>query len=82
MVLPRHRKSEKDGIVPTPASGKGWDRPGTTERRGMASPWHHRAERDGLIKAPHIYKTLILKVLIVKYNIYIFIEYTVSRKTF
>ena len=37
MVSPRHRRAEKDGIVLIPRSGEGWSRPGTAERRGMAT---------------------------------------------
>ena len=36
----RHRTAERDGLVPAPQSGEGWDRPAIAERRGMESRRH------------------------------------------
>ena len=52
MGLSRHRRAERDGIVPAPQSGEGWDRLGTTERRGMGSHLYGGAESDDLVPSP------------------------------
>ena len=49
-----HDRAKRNGIAPATQSGEGWDRPGTTEQRGMGSTRHRRAERDGIAPTPQI----------------------------
>ena len=47
-----HCRTERDGIAPALQSRDAWERPATSEMRGMGSPQHRREERDDLVPAP------------------------------